>query len=120
MIDFATGSTGCCLACSYMTLVTSSNGVTFGGAVTASCTSSQFITPAPAEGDTFYFKVQQTCSGSVTSSFSGVEAYAKPSGGSIFYFGDCGKGQSIGGACSDYPNSVLYSNCDGFSFGTGC
>lgn len=119
-INFTTGSTGCCIVCSYMTLVTSSNGVTFGGAVTASCTSSQFITPAPSEGNTFYFKIQQTCSGSVTSSFSTVEAYTKPSGGTVFEFGDCGKGNGVGEACSDYPNSTLYSNCDSMTFGVGC
>ena len=119
-VNFTTGSTGCCLACSFMTLVTSSNGVTFGGAVTASCTSGKFITLAPAEGDTFYFKIQQTCSGSVTSSFSGVEAYTKSGGQTIFEFGDSGKGQTIGGACSDYPNSTLYSDCDSLTFGTGC
>ncbi len=119
-VNFATGSTGCCLACSFMTLVTSSNGVSFGGAVTASCATGRFTTLAPSEGNTFYFKIQQTCTGSVTSSFSTVEAYTNSGGQTIFEFGDSGKGQTIGGACNDYPNSTLYSDCDSFSFGTGC
>lgn len=119
-VYFTTGSTGCCLDCTNITLVTSSNGVTFGGGVTANCTTGQFITAAPAEGNTFYFKIQQTCTGSVTSSFSGVEAYTKSGGQTIFEFADSGKGQTIGGACSDYPSSTLYSNCDSMTFGTGC
>jgi hypothetical protein len=122
-VNFTTGSTGCCLDCSYMTLVTSSNGVSFGGAVTASCSSGQFITPAPSEGNTFYFRIQQTCTGSVTSSFSGTEAYHNSGGGggqTIFEFGDCGKGNSVAEACSDYPTSILYSDCDSNTFGVGC
>ena len=119
-VNFATGSTGCCLACSFMTLVTSSDGVSFGGAVTASCATGRFTTLAPSEGNTFYFKIQQTCTGPVTSSFSTVEAYTKSSGQTIFTFADSGQGQSIPAACSDYPNSTLYSNCDSLTFGVGC
>lgn len=119
-VYFNTGSGGCCLSCASMSIVSSSNAVTYGTATTVGCGASPFTVNAPAEGDTLYFKIYQTCSGSVTSSFSTVEAYTKPSGGTITEFGDSGKGNSVAEACNDYPFSTLYSDCDTMTFGVGC
>ena len=119
-VYFTTGSGGCCLSCASMSVVSSSNGVTFSSAITVSCGSSPITVNAPSVGDTFYYKVQQTCAGGVTSSFSTTEGYTNNSGQTIFEFGDSGKGNGVGEACSDYPNSTLYSNCDSMTFGVGC
>lgn len=75
-INYSSGSGPCCIDCSYITLTTSSNGTTWGGAVTASCTGSQFTVTAPAPRSTRYYRVQQTCSGSVTSSFSATASFS--------------------------------------------
>jgi hypothetical protein len=75
-INYATTSGSCCLTCSFITLTTSSDGTNFGGAVTASCTGSQFIVTAPVCDTTGYYRLQQTCSGSVTSSFSATSSFS--------------------------------------------
>jgi len=94
-INYATTSGSCCLTCSFITLTTSSDGTNFGGAVTASCTGSQFIVTAPLCDETGYYRLQQTCSGSVTSSFSATSSFSfscPPSG--YYYYSvrkyDCG------------------------------
>jgi len=86
-INYATTSGSCCLTCSFITLTTSSDGTNFGGAVTASCTGSQFIVTAPLCDTTGYYRLQQTCSGSVTSSFSatGSFSFSCPPSGYYYY-----------------------------------
>ena len=41
---------------------------------------------------------------------------------SLYAFGNCGYGNTIGNACTDASinNRTLYSNCDLYSFGAGC
>jgi hypothetical protein len=75
-INYSTGSGSCCLSCSIITLTTSSNGISWGGAVTAECFESQFTVTAPAPVTTRYYRIQQTCSGSVTSSFSATGSFS--------------------------------------------
>jgi hypothetical protein len=77
-INYSVNSDTCCISCSYITLTTSSNGVDWGSEVTASCTGSQFIVPAPACNVTRYYRLQQTCSGSATSSFSNTGSFYYP------------------------------------------
>ena len=74
-VNYSAGATGCCLTCSFITLTTSSNGADWGGAVTASCTGSQFLVAAPSCSASSYYRLQQTCSGSVTSSFSATGSF---------------------------------------------
>lgn len=121
-VYFSTGSGGCCLSCASMSVVSSSDGSTYGSAKTVTCGSSPIEVNAPAQGNTFYYKVYQTCSGSVTSSFSSVQSYTYPAGGTTFSFGGCGRGITIGGACTDATNNsrTFYSDCDSSTFGVGC
>lgn len=121
-VYFATGSGGCCLACASMSIVSSSDAIIYSAATTVGCGSSPFTVNAPEAGSTFYFKIKQTCSGSVTSSFSTVEAYTKPSGQTLFSFGNCGRGNGVSEACSDATNNnrTFYSDCDTSTFGVGC
>ena len=63
-----------CLSCSFVTVQTSSNGINWGGNKTGSCGTSQSISldlPSniSGSGSLYYFRIFQTCSGSVTSSF---------------------------------------------------
>lgn len=75
-INYSSGSGTCCIPCSFVTLTTSSNGVTWGEATSSViCSETQFIINAPAPGVTNYYRLQQTCSGSVTSSFSPTASF---------------------------------------------
>jgi hypothetical protein len=77
LVNYGVTSGTCCLTCSFVTLQTSSNGgASWGGAVTASCIGSQFIIAAPACSTTGSYRIQQTCSGSVTSSFSATSSFS--------------------------------------------
>lgn len=40
----------------------------------------------------------------------------------LYSYGNCGRGSSVGTACSDANdnNRTFYSNCDSYSFGVGC
>jgi hypothetical protein len=102
LVNYSAGASGCCLTCSFVTLTTSSNGVDFGGAVTASCTGSQFIVAAPACFTTGSYRIQQTCSGSVTSSFSATSSFINtcPSTGSVEYIIDNAASGGSATACS--------------------
>jgi len=121
-VSFSSGSDGCCINCVSMSIVSSSNGTTYGSEITLPCTASSFTTNAPTEGNTLYFKIYQTCSGSVTSSFSAVDSYTYPSSQTLFEFTGCGRGNTVGGACSDAANNnrTFVSDCDTSTFGVGC
>jgi hypothetical protein len=103
LVNYSAGASGCCLTCSFITLTTSSDGGSnWGGAVTASCTGSQFIVAAPACFTTGSYRIQQTCSGSVTSSFSATSSFynACPSTGSVEYQIDNAASGDSATACS--------------------
>jgi hypothetical protein len=85
-VNYSAGATGCCLTCSFITLTTSSNGTDWGGAVTASCTGSQFLVAAPACNTSSYYRLQQTCSGSVTSSFSATGSFTYSCPPEAYYY----------------------------------
>lgn len=77
LLSYITGSGACCLPCSYITIVSSSDGgSTFGGDFTASCGASPVTVVGPPLEQTYYYKIKQTCSGSVTSSFSATSSFA--------------------------------------------
>jgi len=77
LLSYTSGSGTCCLPCSYITIVSSSDGgSTFGGDFTASCAGSPVTVVGPPLEQTYYYKIKQTCSGSVTSSFSATSSFA--------------------------------------------
>ena len=79
ILTYQTGSGVCCLSCSFITFVSSSDGgSTYGGDFTGSCGGGSVVVVGPPVGQTYYYKVQQTCSGSVTSSLSGPTSYENP------------------------------------------
>lgn len=76
-VNYSVTSGTYCFTCSFVTLTTSSDGgANWGGAVTASCTGSQFLIAAPACSTTGSYRLQQTCSGSVTSSYSATASFS--------------------------------------------
>ncbi len=79
-IYYTQGSGSCCVSCSYITLYSSSNGTNFGGAITGSCTGSYFTVAAPPSLTTYWYQVQQTCSGSISSSLSLSSSFYNSSG----------------------------------------
>jgi hypothetical protein len=110
-VNYATTSGSCCLTCSFVTLTTSSNGVNFGGAVTASCTGSQFLVTAPACNTSSYYRLQQTCSGSVTSSFSPSSSFSFVCPGPVEYIIDNAASGTSGSACSgSTTTSFVYAD----------
>lgn len=112
LVNYSVTSGDCCLTCSYVTLTTSSNGVDFGGAVTASCTGSQFIVAAPACFTTGSYRIQQTCSGSVTSSFSATSSFINtcPSTGSVEYqIDNAASGDSATACAGSTTTSIVWA-----------
>lgn len=76
-VNYSAGTGTNCLTCSYITLQTSSDGgANWGGDVTGSCVGSQFLIAAPACSTTGSYRLQQTCSGSVTSSYSVTASFS--------------------------------------------
>ena len=70
-VAFTTTTAGFCADCSTITIQSSSNGTTWSSGATGTCTSPRLLPTASACADsTLYYRVYQTCSGSVTSSFS--------------------------------------------------
>jgi hypothetical protein len=110
-VNYTTTSGSCCLTCSFITLTTSSNGVNFGGAVTASCTGSQFLVTAPACNTSSYYRLQQTCSGSVTSSFSPSSSFSFVCPGPVEYIIDNAATGDSGSACAgSTTTSFVYAD----------
>jgi hypothetical protein len=110
-VNYSAGATGCCLTCSFITLTTSSNGTDWGGAVTASCTGSQFLVAAPACNTSSYYRLQQTCSGSITSSFSPSSSFSFICPGPVEYIIDEAASGTSGSACSGTTTtSPVYAN----------
>ena len=86
LVNYTAGTGTNCLTCSFVTLTTSSDGgANWGGAVTASCTGSQFIIAAPLCDTTGSYRIQQTCSGSVTSSYSTTASFSFNCSASGYY-----------------------------------
>jgi len=76
LLSFTTGSGSCCLDCSFITIQSSSDsGATFGGDFNVSCSASPAIVVGPPLEETYYYRIKQTCTGSVTSSFSPTGSY---------------------------------------------
>jgi hypothetical protein len=76
-VNYTAGTGTSCLTCSYVTLTTSSDGgANWGGDVTGSCVGSSFLIAAPACSTTGSYRLQQTCSGSVTSSYSATASFS--------------------------------------------
>jgi len=76
-VNYTAGTGTSCLTCSYITLQTSSDGgANWGGDVTGSCVGSTFTIAAPACSTTGSYRLQQTCSGSVTSSYSATASFS--------------------------------------------
>jgi hypothetical protein len=76
-VNYTAGTGIDCLTCSFVTLQTSSDGgVNWGGDVTGSCVGSTFTIAAPACSTTGSYRLQQTCSGSVTSSYSATASFS--------------------------------------------
>lgn len=76
-VNYTAGTGTSCLTCSFITLQTSSDGgANWGGDVTGSCTGSSFLIAAPACSTTGSYRLQQTCSGSVTSSYSATASFS--------------------------------------------
>ncbi len=114
-IFFTTGSG--CAACSYTTLQTSADGVTWGGNNTSGCTSPRVVT---APTSSLYYRIQIGCV-STTSSYSDSYYYVSSSAPSVYEFNGCGRGSSVAVACSDAANNrTFYSDCDSGTFGVGC
>ena len=114
-VFFTTGSG--CSGCTYTTIQSSTDGVTWGGNNTGGCTSPRNIT-APTE-DTYY-RILQGC-GAVTSSYSNAFFYDVPVIG-LFEYTNCGYGSSVSEACSDavFNGRTLWSDCPSGIFGTDC
>jgi hypothetical protein len=76
-VNYTAGTGIDCLTCSFVTLQTSSDGgANWGGDVTGSCVGSNFLIAAPACSTTGSYRLQQTCSGSVTSSYSATASFS--------------------------------------------
>ena len=75
-VNYSVTSGEYCLTCSFVTLQTSSDGINFGGDITGSCVGSSFLIAAPACSTTGSYRLQQTCSGSVTSSYSATASFS--------------------------------------------
>jgi hypothetical protein len=107
-VNYSVTSDICCLTCSFVTLQTSSNGVDFGGDVTGSCVGSTFTIAAPACSTTGSYRLQQTCSGSVTSSYSAIVSFSNtcipPS--PVEYIIDIAANGTFVGACSGATTTV--------------
>jgi hypothetical protein len=85
-VNYSVTSGEYCLTCSFVTLQTSSNGgASWGGDVTGSCVGSQFTIVAPLCDTTGSYRIQQTCSGSVTSSYSATASFSFSCSTSSYY-----------------------------------
>lgn len=76
LLTFTAGTGTCCLDCNYITIQSSSDsGATFGGDFNVSCSASPAVVVGPPLTETYYYRIKQTCTGSVTSSFSPTGSY---------------------------------------------
>ena len=108
-VNYSVTSDTCCLTCSFVTLTTSSDGgANWGGAVTASCTGSTFLIAAPACSTTGSYRLQQTCSGSVTSSYSATASFSNTciSPSPVEYIIDIAANGTFVGACGGATTTV--------------
>ena len=114
-VNYSVTSGEYCLTCSFVTLQTSSNGgASWGGDVTGSCVGSQFTIAAPLCDTTGSYRIQQTCSGSVVSSYSATSSFSFSCSTSSYYT------YRIYNPSFGYSNPVIACSNQSFDGWTDC